>query len=144
MVLADDNFASIAHAVEEGRTVYGNLKKAIVFILPTKRRFYGDFILNGESIMADVAAQYGLPLPPEMSALTAGGVYHQEAARRTRRRRPRPSGQTGIRGARDRRRPHQAGRPENSDSSGGRTLIPQQSGAPDRKTGCASGSPFTK
>ncbi len=35
MVLADDNFASIAHAVEEGRTVYGNLKKAIVFILPT-------------------------------------------------------------------------------------------------------------
>ncbi|KAB2325192.1 cation-transporting P-type ATPase [Betaproteobacteria bacterium SCN1] len=35
MVLADDNFASIAHAVEEGRTVYGNLRKALVFILPT-------------------------------------------------------------------------------------------------------------
>jgi calcium-translocating P-type ATPase len=35
MVLADDNFASIAHAVEEGRTVYDNLKKAIIFILPT-------------------------------------------------------------------------------------------------------------
>ncbi|MEW6025573.1 MAG: HAD-IC family P-type ATPase, partial [Pseudomonadota bacterium] len=35
MVLADDNFASIAHAVEEGRTVYGNLKKALIFILPT-------------------------------------------------------------------------------------------------------------
>ncbi|GAB0150106.1 cation-transporting P-type ATPase [Marichromatium sp. PS1] len=35
MVLADDNFASIANAVEEGRTVYDNLKKAIVFILPT-------------------------------------------------------------------------------------------------------------
>ncbi len=35
MVLADDNFASIIHAVEEGRTVYDNLKKAILFILPT-------------------------------------------------------------------------------------------------------------
>ncbi len=35
MVLADDNFASIAQAVEEGRTVYDNLKKAILFILPT-------------------------------------------------------------------------------------------------------------
>ncbi|MDQ5910809.1 MAG: hypothetical protein QG599_2906 [Pseudomonadota bacterium] len=35
MVLADDNFASIAHAVEEGRTVYDNLRKALLFILPT-------------------------------------------------------------------------------------------------------------
>jgi magnesium-transporting ATPase (P-type) len=35
MVLVDDNFASIASAVEEGRTVYDNLRKAILFILPT-------------------------------------------------------------------------------------------------------------
>ena len=35
MVLADDNFASIIHAVEEGRTVYDNIKKSILFILPT-------------------------------------------------------------------------------------------------------------
>jgi magnesium-transporting ATPase (P-type) len=35
MVLADDNFASIEQAVGEGRTVYDNLKKTILFILPT-------------------------------------------------------------------------------------------------------------
>jgi magnesium-transporting ATPase (P-type) len=35
MVLADDNFASITAAVKEGRTVYNNIEKAILFILPT-------------------------------------------------------------------------------------------------------------
>jgi len=35
MILTDDNFASIAHAVEEGRTVYDNIRKTVVFILPT-------------------------------------------------------------------------------------------------------------
>jgi len=35
MILADDNFAGIEAAVEEGRRVYDNLIKALVFILPT-------------------------------------------------------------------------------------------------------------
>ncbi len=35
MVLADDNFACIANAVEEDRTIYDNIRKAILFILPT-------------------------------------------------------------------------------------------------------------
>ncbi len=35
IVLADDNFASIAAAVEEGRRVYDNLLKSLAFILPT-------------------------------------------------------------------------------------------------------------
>jgi Ca2+-transporting ATPase len=34
MILTDDNFASIESAVEEGRSVYQNLLKAIAFILP--------------------------------------------------------------------------------------------------------------
>jgi calcium-translocating P-type ATPase len=54
MVLADDNFASIAHAVEEGRTVYGNLKKAIVFILPTNA---------AEAGMVLIAILLGITLP---------------------------------------------------------------------------------
>ena len=35
MILADDNFASIEAAVEEGRRVYDNLIKSLAFILPT-------------------------------------------------------------------------------------------------------------
>lgn len=35
MILADDNFASIEAAVEEGRRVYDNLIKSLTFILPT-------------------------------------------------------------------------------------------------------------
>ena len=35
MVLTDDNFASITAAVREGRTVYNNIEKALLFMLPT-------------------------------------------------------------------------------------------------------------
>lgn len=33
MILTDDNFGSIVKAVEEGRTIYRNIKKAIIFLL---------------------------------------------------------------------------------------------------------------
>jgi magnesium-transporting ATPase (P-type) len=54
MVLADDNFASIDAAVEEGRTVYDNLKKSIVFVLPTS---------GGEAAVIVAAILLGLTLP---------------------------------------------------------------------------------
>jgi len=53
-VLADDNFASIAHAVEEGRTVYTNLRKVVTFLLP---------INGGESLSLLVAVLAGVALP---------------------------------------------------------------------------------
>jgi magnesium-transporting ATPase (P-type) len=57
IVLADDNFASIASAVEEGRTVYDNLRKAILFILPTN---------GGEAgtLVAAIALGVALPILP--------------------------------------------------------------------------------
>jgi len=53
-VLADDNFASIAEAVRQGRTVYANLKKVITFLLPVN---------GGESISLIIAVLFGLMLP---------------------------------------------------------------------------------
>ncbi|WP_027389850.1 cation-transporting P-type ATPase [Chrysiogenes arsenatis] len=57
IVLADDNFASIERAVEEGRTTYDNLRKAILFILPTNGA-------EGLVILAAVAFGFLLPLTP--------------------------------------------------------------------------------
>ena len=54
MVLADDNFASIVRAVEEGRTVYDNIKKSILFILPTN---------GGEALTILAAIAMGRMLP---------------------------------------------------------------------------------
>jgi magnesium-transporting ATPase (P-type) len=54
IVLGDDNFASIAHAVEEGRTVYDNLKKTVTFLLP---------INGGESLTLLLAVLLGIALP---------------------------------------------------------------------------------
>ncbi|MBU1639000.1 MAG: cation-transporting P-type ATPase [Proteobacteria bacterium] len=57
VVLADDNFASIAHAVEEGRTVYDNIKKTLAFILPTNGAQAG-------IIIASVMMGISLPITP--------------------------------------------------------------------------------
>ena len=54
IVLADDNFATIAVAVKAGRTVYDNLRKAIVFLLPVN---------GGESLSLLAALLLGLTLP---------------------------------------------------------------------------------
>ncbi len=57
MVLADDNFASIVAGVEEGRTVYDNIRKTILFILPTN---------GGEAltILAAILLGFHLPITP--------------------------------------------------------------------------------
>jgi calcium-translocating P-type ATPase len=54
LVLADDNFASIAAAVREGRTVYDNLKKVITWTLPTNA---------GEAMTVVLALLAGMALP---------------------------------------------------------------------------------
>ena len=57
IVLADDNFASIAAAVEEGRNIYKNLRYTIQFMLVT------DFA-EGLSLIISLLAGLALPITP--------------------------------------------------------------------------------
>lgn len=54
IVLADDNFATIRSAIREGRRIYDNLRKSVVFLLPTN---------GAQSLVILVAIVFGLTLP---------------------------------------------------------------------------------
>ncbi len=54
MVLADDDFSTIERAIEEGRRIYDNLQKSLVFLLPTN---------GAQSLVILVAVLFGLTLP---------------------------------------------------------------------------------
>ncbi len=53
-VLADDNFATIRSAIREGRRIYDNLRKSVVFLLPTN---------GAQSLVILVAVVFGFTLP---------------------------------------------------------------------------------
>jgi P-type Ca2+ transporter type 2C len=54
MMLLDDNFASIVAAVEEGRGIFGNIKKYLMYLLSAN---------IGEILLMTGASLLGLPLP---------------------------------------------------------------------------------
>jgi len=54
MILADDNFSTIIGAIEEGRNIYNNIKKSVVFLLSCN---------VGEVIAMFVTILAGLPVP---------------------------------------------------------------------------------
>ncbi len=91
LVLADDNFASIAAAVREGRTVYDNIKKVISWTLPTNA---------GESLTIVIALFLGMALPVTavqilwvnlITAITLGlALAFEPTEEDTMNRRPRP------------------------------------------------------
>lgn len=58
LILADDNFATIEKAIEEGRGIYANIKKAILFLLSSN---------FGEIITMFVAVLLGMPSPLKAS-----------------------------------------------------------------------------
>ncbi|MCP8465765.1 cation-transporting P-type ATPase [Pseudomonas sp. ZM23] len=99
VVLADDNFASIASAVREGRAVYDNLKKFILFMLPTN---------GGEALVVIAALMLGLglPLTPAqvlwINMVTSGtlglALAFEPAEDGIMRRRPRPPGSALLSG----------------------------------------------
>ncbi|MBI5935209.1 MAG: cation-translocating P-type ATPase [Chloroflexi bacterium] len=56
MTLTDDNFASIVAAVEEGRGIFGNIKKYLMYLLSSN---------IGEILLMAVSSLFGMPLPLE-------------------------------------------------------------------------------
>lgn len=94
MVLTDDNFATIASAVKEGRRVYDNLKKTILFIMPTN-------LAQGLLIVIALLAGNIIPLTPVLilwmnmatSATLSFGLAFEAAERNIMRRPPRQTGQ---------------------------------------------------
>jgi Ca2+-transporting ATPase len=54
MVLTDDNFATIEKAIEEGRNIYGNIRKSVLFLLSSNL---------GEIVTMFVAIALGLAAP---------------------------------------------------------------------------------
>jgi len=54
MILTDDNFTTIVHAIEEGRNIYNNIKKTIMFLLSCNL---------GEVICVFIATMFNWPLP---------------------------------------------------------------------------------
>lgn len=54
MILTDDNFTTIVHAIEEGRNIYNNIKKAVIFLLSCNL---------GEIIAIFLAVLLGWPAP---------------------------------------------------------------------------------
>ena len=54
MILTDDNFASIVNAVEEGRTIYDNIRKFVEYLLSSN---------IGEVLTIFVAIMLNMPLP---------------------------------------------------------------------------------
>jgi len=54
VVLADDNFATIEHAIEEGRRIHDNLHKSVLFLLPAN---------GAQALVVLIAVLFGLTLP---------------------------------------------------------------------------------
>ena len=99
VVLADDDFATIAAAVHEGRSVYDNIRKFVLFVLPTN---------GGEALVVLAAIVFNLTLPMTpaqvlwinmVTSATLGlALAFEPAEQGVMRRPPRPPGESLLGG----------------------------------------------
>ncbi|MGE3268658.1 MAG: cation-translocating P-type ATPase [Chloroflexota bacterium] len=99
IVLTDDNYATIVSAIEEGRTIYANLRKTILYLVSGN---------VGEVLTILLAMLFGLPLPFQAiqilwinlvtDALPAIGLAMEPAESGVMRRPPRARGESFLPG----------------------------------------------
>lgn len=97
MILTDDNFTTMGTAIKEGRRIYDNIKKSILFLLPTS---FAEGLIVFFSILFDMP----LPLTPSqllwinmVSAVTIQFAFIFEPAEAgIMKRRPRSNGQSMV------------------------------------------------
>lgn len=95
MILTDDNFTTMSSAIKEGRRIYDNIKKSILFLLPTS-------FAEGLIIVFTILSQQKMPLQPSqllwinmVSAITIQFAFIFEPAEKgIMKRKPRKSGKS--------------------------------------------------
>ena len=70
MILTDDNFATIEKAIEEGRGVYENIRKSVIFLLMLRS------LVGSEMCIRDSSSGSGAGFPSKIQSYTVDQSDH--------------------------------------------------------------------